>query len=112
MRWIVCFAYCDRTLKPVDKDYKQSDAGGLYLKVLKSVASHQSLRATRLVLSTMCQSSRLMARSWLVQCGAIARRANKLLSTFNEHQVGVGARVTDGFCSLVFGAEVEGLGVG
>ncbi len=49
-------------LKPADKDYKQSDAGGLYLKVLKSVASHQSLRATRLVLSTMCQSSRLMAR--------------------------------------------------
>ena len=99
-------------LKPADKDYKQSDAGGLYLKVLKSVASHQSLRATRLVLSTMCLRGRLMARRWLVQCGAIARRANKLLSTFNEHQVGVGARVTDGFCSLVFGAEVEGLGVG
>jgi hypothetical protein len=49
------------TLKSADKDYKQSDAGGLYLKVLKSVASHQSLRATRLILSTMCQSSRLMA---------------------------------------------------
>ena len=48
-------------LKPADKDYKQSDAGGLYLKVLKSVASHQSLRATRLVLSTMCLRSRLMA---------------------------------------------------
>lgn len=48
-------------LKPADKDYKQSDAGGLYLKVLKSVASHQSLGATRLILSTMCQSSRLMA---------------------------------------------------
>ena len=99
-------------LKPEDKHYKQSDAGGLYLKVLKSVASHQSLRATRLILSTMCQSSRSMARRWLVQFGAIARRAHKLFSTFNKHQVGVGARVTDGFCSLVFGAEVEGLGVG